>query len=68
MVEQATAGTRAKLILKHPDQTLVMRWIAAASLFLDSGAALTLTFRVFSANPTADPLAIVGAHPCCPRA
>lgn len=63
MVEQATATERRKLILKHPDQTVVMRWIALASLFLDSGTALTLTFRVFSTNPTADSLAIVGAHP-----
>lgn len=63
MVEQATAVDRRKLIIKHPNQSLVMRWIALASLFLDSGAALTLTFRVFSPNPGADLLAVVGAHP-----
>lgn len=63
MVEQTTAASRTKLIIKHADQTLVMRWIALASLFLDAAAALRLTFRAFSGNPTGDPLDIVGAHP-----
>lgn len=63
MVELATAADRTKLIIKHPDQQLVMRWIALASLFVDSSAAVQLTFRAFSAHPTSDPLTIVGAHP-----
>jgi hypothetical protein len=63
MVEQVLANNRTKLIIKHPDQTLVMRWIALASLFVDGATALHLGFRVYSADPTADPFSIVGAHP-----
>jgi len=63
MVEQVLADNRTKLIIKHPDQTLVMRWIALGSIFVDGSTALHLGFRVYSADPTADPLSIVGAHP-----
>jgi GTPase-associated protein 1, N-terminal domain type 2/GTPase-associated protein 1, middle domain len=63
MVEQVLATNRTKLIIKHPDQTLVMRWIALASIFVDGSTALHLGFRVYSADPAADPFSIVGAHP-----
>ena len=32
-----------------------MRWIALASIFVDGSTALHLGFRVYSADPTADP-------------
>ncbi|WP_269159447.1 GAP1-N2 domain-containing protein [Modestobacter sp. VKM Ac-2984] len=63
MVEQATAEQRVKLIVVHPDQDVVMRWIALASLFEDGPRALELTFRVYAANPLAESAHIVGAHP-----
>jgi hypothetical protein len=63
MVEQVLASDRTKLIIKHPDQTLVMRWIALASIFVDGSAAVRLSFRAYSMDPTADPYSIVGAHP-----
>ena len=63
MVEQVVASDRTKLIIKHPDQKLVMRWIALASIFVDGATALRLSFRAYSTDPTADPFSIVGAHP-----
>ena len=63
MVEQATAEPRVKLVIAHPDQRLVMRWIALASLFEDGEQALQLSFRVFSPNPVGDAAQVVGAHP-----
>ncbi|MCZ2826070.1 MULTISPECIES: GAP1-N2 domain-containing protein [unclassified Modestobacter] len=63
MVEQATAERRVRLIVVHPEQDVVMRWIALASLFEDGGQALRLTFRVYSPNPVSESAHIVGAHP-----
>lgn len=63
MVESATAERRTKLIIKHSDQRLVLRWIALATRFLDAEAALAVEFRVFAENPVAVRSTIVGAHP-----
>ncbi len=63
MVESATAERRTKLIIKHSDQRLVLRWIALATRFLDAEAALAVEFRVFAENPVGVPGTIVGAHP-----
>lgn len=63
MVEQTQAEPRTRLIIKHPDQELVMKWIALASQFLEDAAALALEFRVFVENPMSASAHIVGAHP-----
>lgn len=63
MVEQTQRTPRVKLVIKHPDQDLVMRWVAIASLFLDAEAALRLEFRVFADDPIRSGAHIVGAHP-----
>lgn len=63
MVEMATATPPTKLIINHPDQAVVMRWIALSSILEDGARALDLTFRVYSADPVGDPADIVGAHP-----
>jgi len=63
MVEQTQEESRVRLIIKHSDQDLVMKWIALASQFLDDSAALALEFRVFAENPKSVSAHIVGAHP-----
>jgi hypothetical protein len=63
MAEQAIAEARVKLIVVHPDQDVIMRWIALASLFEDGVQALRLTFRVYCANPVSEAAHVVGAHP-----
>lgn len=63
MVEQTQAEPRTRLIIKHPEQEVVMKWIALASQFLDDEAALALEFRVFVEKPISCSAHIVGAHP-----
>lgn len=63
MVELATATPPVKLIIAHPDQRVVMRWIALASILEDGMQALNVTFRVYSPDPIGDTADIVGAHP-----
>ena len=63
MVEQATATPRTRLVLSHPDQDVVMRWIALASLFEDPERSLAMTFAVYAANPLSVGASIIGAHP-----
>ena len=63
MVEQTRAEPRVRLILRSSDQTLVLRWIALVSMFIDADVALGLEFRVFAENPVATSADIVGAHP-----
>lgn len=63
MLEQTQGDPRVRLVIRHPDQSLVMRWVALLSCFLDAEAALRLEFRVYSENPLATNAHIVGAHP-----
>lgn len=63
MVEQATGSPRTKLIIKHPDQATVMKWVSLAQLVMDADTALRSSFRIFSSNPVADSADIAGAHP-----
>ncbi|WP_105034919.1 GAP1-N2 domain-containing protein [Cryobacterium aureum] len=63
MLEQTQATPRVRLVIKHPDQRTVMRWVSLLSHFLDGDAALDLEFRVFAENPLAASAHIVGAHP-----
>ncbi|WP_143465869.1 hypothetical protein [Leifsonia sp. NCR5] len=63
MLEQTQASPRVKLLIRHTDQAVVMRWVALLSRFLDAESALRLGFRVFSDEPLAQDAHIVGAHP-----
>lgn len=63
MVEQAVADPGKKLIIVHTDLDVVMRYIALASLFLDSGRALAMSFVAFAEQPLAAVADIVGATP-----
>ncbi|OBG82653.1 hypothetical protein A5699_05745 [Mycobacterium sp. E802] len=63
MVEQATADSGKKLIIVHTELDVVMRYIALASLFLDAGRALTMSFVAFAEQPLAAVADIVGATP-----
>ena len=63
MLEQTQGDPRVRLIIRHPKQSHVMRWIALLSHFLDAEAALRLEFRVFSETPLSTSDHIVGAHP-----
>lgn len=63
MVEQSIGSPRTKLIIKHPDQTTIMKWVALSQLVMDADTALQSSFRIFSSNPVADSADIVGAHP-----
>lgn len=63
MLEQTQGDPRVRLVIRHPDQSFVMRWVALLSHFLDAEAALRLEFRVYSENPLATNAHIVGAHP-----
>lgn len=63
MVEQAMGSPRTKLIIKHPDQKTIMKWVSLSQLVMDADAALQSSFRIFSSNPVADSADIVGAHP-----
>ncbi|WP_409430728.1 hypothetical protein ACJEIK_28255 [Mycobacterium sp. SMC-16] len=63
MVEQAVADPGKKLIIVHTELDVVMRYIALASLFLDSGRALSMSFVAFADQPLAAVADIVGATP-----
>lgn len=63
MLEQTQGEPRVRLLLRHPDQAFVMRWIALLSHFLDAEAALQLEFRVYAENPLAADAHILGVHP-----
>ena len=63
MIEQTQGDRRTRLMIRHPDQSLVMRWIALLSRFLDAQAALNLEFCVFATEPLRAVAHIVGVHP-----
>lgn len=63
MVEQAIADQGKKLIIVHTELDVVMRYIALASLFLDSRRALEMSFVAFADQPLATIADIVGATP-----
>ncbi len=63
MLEQTQSEPRVRLLLRHPDQVVVMRWVALLSQFLDAEAALQLEFRVYSETPLSADAHILGVHP-----
>ena len=63
MLEQTQAECRTRLFLRHPDQEVVMRWVALLSRFLDSENALGFEFRVFTDDPLRSNAHLVGVHP-----
>jgi|GEM_PF-4472934 len=63
MIEQTQGDLRVRLLIRHPDQCLVMRWIALLSRFLDAQAALGLEFRVYAKEPLRVNAHVVGVHP-----
>ena len=63
MLERTQDAPRVKLLLRHDDQRVVMRWVALLSCFLDAEAALHLSFRVFSPDPLGEDADLVGVHP-----
>lgn len=63
MLEQTQVKPRARLFIRHPDQRLVMRWLALLSRLLGPEAALGLEFRVFSSDPLRTNAHVLGVHP-----
>lgn len=63
MLDQTQAERRKRLLIRHSDQTVVMRWVALMSHFLDAERALGFEFRVFTDAPLASNQHVVGVHP-----
>ena len=63
MLEQTQDERRTRLFIRHPDQALVMRWVALLTRFLDAESALAFEFRVFSDDPLRSNTHVVGIHP-----
>lgn len=63
MLDQTQAERRKRLLIRHPDQVLVMRWVALLSHFLDTERALGFEFRVFTDAPLRSNQHVVGVHP-----
>lgn len=63
MLEQTQAERRTRLFIRHPDQEVVMRWVALLSRFLDADSALGFEFRVFTDDPLRSNTHVVGVHP-----
>ena len=63
MLEAASAGAPQRLVLIHRDLDVVMRWIAAGALLMDSERAASLTFRALMDDPSRTDAVIVGLSP-----
>ncbi|MEV6555200.1 hypothetical protein AB0M22_05770 [Nocardia sp. NPDC051756] len=66
--EEAAGAQRKKIVVSATDVHQAIRWIALGSLFLDIGAVLDLSFRVFTETPLADDISIAVFHPELTRA
>lgn len=63
MLDHTQAERRKRLLIRHSDQALVMRWVALLSHFLDPERALGFEFRVFTDAPLGSNQHVVGVHP-----
>ena len=63
MLEAASREAPQRLVLIHRDLDVVMRWIAAGALLLDTERAAGLTFRALMDDPSRTDAAIVGLSP-----
>lgn len=63
MLDLTQAERRRRLLIRHSDQAVVMRWVALLSHFLDANRALGFEFRVFTDRPLSANQHVVGVHP-----